>query len=267
MKKAVTSHSLRLFDSHCHFDFDEFAHAFGEELEQARLAHVERIMIPSVGKSNWQRVKALATQYPSHIFYALGFHPYFLHSFCQSQVSELEQLIAERDASCVAIGECGLDNLVDVDASLQETVLKLQLSMAGQAKLPVILHSRKTHNRLLQLIKQQKFRQGGVLHAFSGSEQQAKQFIDLGFKIGVGGVITYPRANKTRQAIARLPIDALVLETDAPDMPICGKQGQANHPKYIQQVLNELVLLRGEEKHLVAEQLWDNTQDLFGLKC
>lgn len=265
MKRTVTSHSLRLFDSHCHFDFDQFAHAFGEELEQARLAHVERILIPSVGKSNWQRVKALAMQHPAHIFYALGFHPYFLQSFCQSQVSEFEQLIAERDAACVAIGECGLDGLVDVDASLQEKVLKLQLSLAEQAKLPVILHSRKTHNRLLQLIKQQGFRHGGVLHAFSGSEQQAKQFIDLGFKIGVGGVITYPRANKTRQAIARLPLDALVLETDAPDMPICGKQGLANHPKYLEHILDELVLLRDEEKHMVVQQLWDNTHRLFGL--
>ncbi len=101
------------------------------------------------------------------------------------------------------------------------------------------------------------------MHAFSGSEQQAKQFIDLGFKIGVGGVITYPRANKTRQAIRQLPIEALVLETDAPDMPLCGRQGLANHPKYLIHVLEELALLRDEDQEQLASQLWANSLELF----
>ncbi len=262
--KTVTRHSLKLFDTHCHFDFDEFAHSFSDELEQAQSAYVERILIPSVGQMNWLRVRKLAAQYPSNVSYALGFHPYFLDSFSDTQIDELEQLLSQKDPACVAVGECGLDGVVDVDASLQEHVFSAQLDLAEQAHLPVILHSRKTHNRLLQIIKSHRFSQGGVLHAFSGSTQQAKQFIDLGFKIGVGGVITYPRANKTRQAITALPIEALVLETDAPDMPLCGLQGQANHPKYLGKVLDELATLRGADKAEMAEQLWINSVSVFG---
>ncbi len=256
---------MRLFDTHCHFDFDEFAHSFSDELEQAQSAHVKRILIPSIGKTNWLRVKSLAEQHPSNIFYALGFHPYFLSSFAETQLSELESLLSHSDAACVAIGECGLDGMIDVDSGLQERVFEAQLLLAGQAKLPVILHSRKTHNRLLQIIKQHRFNQGGVLHAFSGSEQQAKQFIDSGFKIGVGGAITYPRANKTRQAIAALPLESLVLETDAPDMPICGQQGQTNHPKYLEKILDELAEIRGDDKVELAKQLWKNSLSLFKL--
>ncbi len=255
---------MRLFDTHCHFDFDEFAHSFSDELEQAQSAYVKRIVIPSVGKMNWRRVQMLAAQYPSNLSYALGFHPYFLSTFVDSQITELERLLSLRNRECVAVGECGLDGMVDVDSSLQEQVFSAQLDLAKQANLPIILHSRKTHNRLLQLIKQHHFTQGGVLHAFSGSEQQAKQFIDLGFKIGVGGVITYPRANKTRQAIASLPIESLVLETDAPDMPLYGQQGQANHPKYLIKILDELAILRATDKTEIANQLWDNSISVFG---
>ncbi len=258
------NNKLRLFDTHCHFDFDEFSISFASELEQARFSGVERILIPSVERSNWPRVKMLAAQYPPNICYALGFHPYFLSSFADAHVKELEQHLSHRDSACVAIGECGLDGMIDIDSALQEHVFTIQLALAQQAKLPIILHSRKTHNRLLQLIKQYSFSQGGVLHAFSGSEQQAKQFIDLGFKIGVGGVITYPRANKTRQAVAHLPIESLILETDAPDMPLCGQQGEVNHPKYLGKVLDELATLRGGDKAEIAHQLWVNSVSVFG---
>ncbi|WP_223159264.1 TatD family hydrolase [Vibrio sp. Y2-5] len=263
MTKTATRHKLRLFDTHCHFDFDEFAASFSEQMSAATQAHVEKIIIPSVGLSNWLRVKNLATQYPVTLRYALGFHPYFLEHFSDEQLQLLEDELSQRESACVAVGECGLDAMVAVDASLQERVFIAQLAMAQHAHLPLILHSRKTHNRLLQLIKQHRFTQGGVLHAFSGSEQQARQFIDLGFKIGVGGVITYPRANKTRQAISQLPIESLVLETDAPDMPLFGRQGEANHPKYLIHVLEELAVLRDTNKEKLASQLWANSIELF----
>nr|QIH43250.1 TatD family hydrolase [Vibrio ziniensis] len=263
MAKTAINNKLRLFDTHCHFDFDEFASSFSEQISAATHAQVDKILIPSVGLSNWLRVKNLAAQYPATLRYALGFHPYFLEQFSDEQLQLLEDELALRESPCVAVGECGLDSMVEANSSLQERVFIAQLSIAQHARLPIILHSRKTHNRLLQLIKQQRFTQGGVLHAFSGSEQQAKQFIDLGFKIGIGGVITYPRANKTRQAISRLPIEALVLETDAPDMPLCGRQGQTNHPKYLIHVLEELALLRDEDQEQLASQLWANSLELF----
>lgn len=262
----TTSADVRLFDTHCHFDFDVFASDFPVQVSLARQAGVERFLIPSVGPQNWQRVAQLAGQFPGLVYYALGFHPYFLQSDWRHPLSLLEQALSQRSRECVAMGEMGLDGMVDVDARLQETMLLGQLSLAQSANLPVVLHSRKTHNRLLQLLKQSRFQHGGVLHAFAGSWQQAQQFIELGFKIGVGGVITYSRATKTRQALARLPAEALVLETDAPDMPVSGLQGQPNHPRYLTQIFDALLDLRAEEREVLSQQLWRNSFDVLRIQ-
>ncbi|XAW89973.1 TatD family hydrolase [Vibrio sp. CDRSL-10 TSBA] len=265
MSAAVTTPEYPLFDTHCHFDFDAFAAHFADELALASQQGVQRILIPSIGRQNWQRVATLAADYPDHIYYALGYHPYFLASAGLNPLHNLELALDARSSSCVAVGEVGLDAMVDIDAKVQETLLLGQLALAQAAGLPVVLHSRKTHNRLLQLLKQTRFQGGGVLHAFSGSEQEARQFIDLGFKIGVGGGITYPRANKTRRTISALPLEHLVLETDAPDMPLCGYQGHNNHPCRLPLVLNELVLLRKEDKQTVASTVWKNSNLLFSI--
>lgn len=266
MKNAVvTTPDYPLFDTHCHFDFDAFSANFADEVALARRQGVQRFLIPSIGRQNWQRVATLAADYPDHIYYALGYHPYFLSALDAEPLNALEQALDARSPACVAVGEVGLDAMVDSEAQVQEALLLGQLSLAQAAGLPVVLHSRKTHNRLLQLLKQARFSCGGVLHAFSGSEQQALQFIDLGFKIGVGGGITYPRANKTRRTVSVLPLEHLVLETDAPDMPLCGYQGQNNHPSRLPLVLNELLLLRNEDKQTVASSVWKNSNSVFSI--
>ncbi|KQA18405.1 deoxyribonuclease [Vibrio metoecus] len=256
---------VSLFDTHCHFDFAPFTAEPELELQRAAEQGVKRLLIPAVGPQDWQAVAELAQRFPSTIYYALGFHPLYLDSSSPTHLPQLEAALMKAEHACVAVGECGLDGMIDIDAKLQEQVLIAQLTLASQAKLPVILHSRRTHNRLLQLLKQQRFRQGGVLHAFSGSLQEAQQFVDLGFKIGVGGVITYPRANKTRQAIAALAPEHLVLETDAPDMPLNGFQGQANHPAQLPKVLETLAELKGVSAQYLAQILWKSSQTLFGL--
>ncbi|WNJ94460.1 TatD family hydrolase [Vibrio ruber] len=260
----------QLFDTHCHFDFKPFQSSPLSHWQQASDVGVSRLVVPSIGISNWDTVQQLTTIAPQQLFYALGFHPYFLHSdhgamSCSERVMSLEKRLTAPHENCVAIGECGLDAIVDVSPALQEEIFSAQLSIAQDAGLPVILHSRKTQSRLLQLLKQHRFTHGGVLHAFSGSEQQAQAFIQLGFKIGIGGVITYPRAAKTRRTVAQLPIEALVLETDAPDMPLCGLQGQANHPKYLPLVLQTLAQLRACDVTNIAEQLWQNSHQIFGI--
>ncbi len=116
---------------------------------------------------------------------------------------------------------------------------------------------------LLQVLKQQKFSQGGILHAFSGSFQQGKAFIDMGFKLGIGGTITYERAEKTRKAVKQFPLEALVLETDSPSMPLNGFQGQINTPAQLPLVLTELAELRGEDPLQIAKALWSTTAQLL----
>ncbi|ALR14754.1 TatD family hydrolase [Vibrio natriegens] len=255
---------MKLFDTHCHFDFDVFQDDFEHNLALAQEQGVSRILIPSVGPSNWLRIQTLAEKY-SHLYYALGFHPYFLEENFEQHLAELELYLKQKTPQCIAIGECGLDFAIDVDPQLQEKVLETQFELARRFDLPVILHSRKAHNRLIQMVKAAKLPKGGVVHAFAGSYQQAMEWVRLGFFIGVGGTITYPRAQKTRDAIQKLALENLLIETDAPDMPILGYQGQPNHPAKLIHVLNVLVELRRGEKQSIASQLWKNSNFAFSI--
>lgn len=249
---------MRLFDTHCHFDFAPFANDFPAELALAKQQGVERFLIPSIGPSNWREVTRLSKLYPE-IYYALGFHPYFLDADKPVDQASLEQWLTLRSEKCVAVGECGLDGILDVDIQLQESTFLAQLRLAKTFQLPLIVHARKTHNRLIQLIKKEQFQFGGILHGFSGSYQQAMQFVELGFFIGVGGVITYPRASKTRQAVSQLPKEVLVLETDAPDMPLHGFQGKTNHPQMLPKTLMCLAELHNTSAQTFANILWENS--------
>ncbi|WP_237665731.1 MULTISPECIES: TatD family hydrolase [Vibrio] len=256
----------RLFDTHCHLDLPIFEQRLACELERAKLQGVIRFLLPSVGPQNWATVARLAKYHGDIFYYALGIHPHFLPSLpvCHC-FDRLELYLAQASDACVAVGECGLDAMISDTAQHQEMILTRQLAMAQNAQLPVILHSRKTHQRLLQLLKQSRFTQGGVIHAFSGSEQEAKQFIALGFKLGIGGVITYPRAKKTRRTVAAIPLEHLVLETDSPDMPLFGFQGRTNTPSQLPLILNELALLKQQEPYQLVDQLWQNSHQVFKL--
>jgi TatD DNase family protein len=258
--------SLRaLFDTHCHLDFSCFGDDFAAQLGMCHQAGVAKLILPSIGPSNWPRVSDLCSAYAG-IYFALGLHPFFLKQNSLEVLTDLADRLNTRSDKCVAIGECGLDSMIDVDHILQERCFAFQIDLAMQHKLPLIIHSRKTHTRVIAMCKHHQFEGTGVIHAFSGSYEQAKQFIDLGFKLGVGGGVTYLRANKTRNAIARLPLNCLVLETDAPDMPINGQQGELNHPQYLPQIFNQLALLRHEQPGILAKTIWDNSCQLFGIE-
>lgn len=263
MKKS----SLVLFDTHCHFDFAPFSDNYAQHLQQCCDAGVAFILIPTIGVKNWQSVAALATQFPRHLYFSLGFHPYFLTQLPTSQEwHQFELALQSHSPRCVAIGECGLDWHIDVDKSIQLAVMQRQIDLAIQSQLPLILHCRKSHSDLVFLLKRSRFQYGGILHGFSGSVQQAQEWINLGFKIGVGGVITYLRANKTRHTIKELPLEALVLETDAPDMPLYGYQGQPNHPKRLPLILKTLAELRGVSEQELAPQLFQNSIEVLRLQ-
>lgn len=259
---VAAENRISLFDTHCHFDFQPFIANFKHELQLAKDHGVERFLVPSIGMSNWGCLRDLTVDHKEIVF-ALGFHPHFLNDYHLDDLFCLETELKKRPKQCVAVGECGLDFAIDIEPMLQESFLIRQVQLANQAQLPIILHCRNAHNRMIQLLKKHKPQYGGVLHGFSGSYQQAMTYVQLGFHIGVGGVITYPRANKTRQAIARLPLTALVLETDAPDMPLYGHQGKPNHPKNIISILEALIFLRNESQQTVASQLWENSHSLF----
>lgn len=210
-------------DSHCHLDASEFDADRDAVAARARAAGVTRIVMPAVERSHFEAVRALAHR---HGFaYALGIHPLFVDRAVDDDLRALhdELMIAldepQRDARLVAVGEIGLDHFVaGGDRAKQERFLVSQLELAREFDLPVILHSRRSVDTLLKHLRIVRVR-GGIAHAFNGSEQQAQAFIALGFKLGFGGAMTFERALRIRRLAKELPPDAIVLETDAPDIP------------------------------------------------
>lgn len=249
-----------LFDSHCHLDLPELLPELELHLANAKAVSVEGFLVPAVQSSAWLPLLELKQRYGFYI--ALGVHPWWASPSELEALSGLEALAALPEVN--AIGEIGLDFALDEQSfALQRQCFEAQLQLAGRLKKPVILHHRKSQNELLQVIKQQQFSQGGILHAFSGSFAQGKAFIDMGFKLGIGGTITYDRAEKTRKAVKQFPLDALVLETDSPSMPLNGFQGQINTPAQLPLVLDALAQLKQCQPQQLKLQLWCNSVSLF----
>ncbi|TEW47672.1 TatD family hydrolase [Psychromonas algicola] len=253
-------------DSHCHLNFDCFKAERASLMQQLAEVKINQVIVPGTDKSRWPEIIKLAADY-KNIYFALGIHPHFLNTFEDADLLLLTSLLVETLASennkCVALGEIGLDKLIDTAPALQEKVFLAQLAIAESLKLPVILHVVKTQSRVLALLKQAKFSYGGVYHAFSGSEEIAKEFIKLGFKLGIGGVITHPSAQKTKATLSQLPLSSLVLETDAPDMPIYQQSSSHNSPLNLISIYQSLCNLRRETPLAVQRQLYLNTQSIF----
>lgn len=225
----------RWFDSHCHFDFDVFDHDRDDHWQRLKKFGCGGLIIPGVAASQWPRLISLCAGKPWG--YSLGLHPYFLDQHQEGDLQRLEDACSEQlsqsvgKSHLVAVGEFGLDFMLEKTGHQQQVELcQQQLVIANKFNLPVILHIRKAYDEVAAMIRRIGFVQGGVVHAFSGSYQQGMVFISLGFKLGIGGAMSHPRAKKLRATIARLPLDGLVLETDAPDMLPAFWPGPNNSP-------------------------------------
>ena len=242
-----------MIDSHCHIDLPAFDEDRAQVLANAAKLGVERMLVPGLSLEHLEPLLALKSQH-AMLDMAAGFHPYFLSHLeneqWQQQLKRMHQWLELHSSDIVAIGEFGMDGALSLPMDFQERVFVDQLEMASTFKKPVVLHHRKSHNALIRILKANKFTHGGVIHAFSGSAEIAKTYIDMGFLLGIGGTITYPRGAKTRRALESLSLDSFLLETDAPDMPLCGYQGQRNTPErlpLIAQHLSELKQVSVEE--------------------
>lgn len=256
---------MRFTDTHCHFDFPPFVGDEPASIARAAEAGVERIIVPAVDASRFARIASLATQHPA-LYAALGLHPIAIDRHEDAHLEQLENWLRQQPTKLTAIGEIGLDLYMEnPQFARQEFLLDAQLRLAKQYDLPVILHSRRTHDKLALHLRRHDLPRRGVVHGFAGSLQQAQAFIKLGYAIGVGGTLTYERASKTRNTLAQLPLDVLLLETDAPDMPLYGFQGEPNRPERARLVWQTLCELRPEPPQVIAEALWRNTRTLFNL--
>ncbi|MBX9674985.1 MAG: TatD family hydrolase [Methylotenera sp.] len=238
-----------LIDTHCHLDATEF-NADRENIALgAKHAGVHQIVVPAVARENFQIVIDLAHQY-SHCFMALGIHPIYVDSANPSDLTLLKQLISQQlthtNPKIVAVGEIGLDFFVtQQNRETQEYFFVEQLKIAQTFELPVILHVRRAIDDVLKQLRRHPV-VGGIAHAFNGSPQQAEAFIQLGFKLGFGGAMTYTRALKIRELARNLPIESIVLETDAPDIPPewLGTAGR-NSPEELIKIAQVFADLRG----------------------
>ena len=249
-----------LIDTHCHLDAAEFDADRDEVVARARAAGVGVMVIPGVERAGFAAVLAACERYPGCIP-ALGIHPMYVDSAVAEDLTLLREMVALHRP--VAIGEIGLDFFVpDYDRERQEFYFSEQLEIAREFGLPVLLHIRRAQDTVLKFLRLAKVK-GGIAHAFNGSRQQADEFIRLGFKLGFGGAMTYPRATNLRELAATLPLDSIVLETDAPDMPpeFVGKG--RNSPEYLPRIAETLAELRGISLHQAVEATTANARAIL----
>lgn len=253
---------MEIIDTHCHIDVEDFDPDRNEILARCRQQGIARIVVPAVLASSWQSLLDLCRR-ESGLFPALGLHPVYLTQHSDTDIASLAAWV-EREKP-VAVGEIGLDYYVEaLDRERQQHLFESQLQVARDADLPIILHVRKAHDQVLATLKRYKVR-GGIAHAFNGSLQQAQQYIDLGFKLGFGGMLTYERSNKLRRLAKELPLDEIVLETDAPDMTVAAHRGERNSPEYLPDCLQSLAEVRDEDPLLVAAATTRNAEQVLGL--
>ncbi len=251
---------MQLIDSHCHIDFPVFDHDRPSILEKCKQTGISDIIVPAVSANTWDRLLNVC-QTSVMLHPALGMHPMFMQHHQPEHIELLSEYVSRHQP--IAIGEIGLDFYIkEHDKQAQITLFEQQLLIAKQTSLPVILHIRKAYDQVLTLLKKHKITKG-IVHAFSGSEQQAQHFIKQGFLLGVGGVITYEKATKIRRIFQNLPLSNIVLETDAPDMPLYNSTLDRNSPTQIPMVLEALAELRNESAEAIANITSSNVNSLF----
>jgi TatD DNase family protein len=254
---------MELFDTHCHLDAPEFDADRDRVLEATRAAGVARLLVPATERATWHKTLSVCDA-DDGLYAALGMHPVFLDHHRDDDVGLLEKAIAT--AAPLAVGEIGLDfQLRGLDRQRQMRLFEDQLDIAAAAGLPVVLHVRKAHDEVLKALSRHPQR-GGFCHAFNGSLQQAERYRDMGFCLGFGGMLTFERSRRLRSLATSLPLDAIVLETDAPDMTVASHRYQRNSPAYLPEVLETLSALREEPAGRIAEQTRLNGLRVLGLK-
>jgi TatD DNase family protein len=258
-------------DTHCHLDAPEFAKNLPEVIRSALDNNVQAILLPAVKAADCEAVRALANQYGHQIpglVYTLGIHPLYTNQAQEGDISILEKEISKSlsDPRFVGIGEIGLDYFVeDLDPHKQEYFFNAQLDLAQQFQLPVILHVRRSQDAILKALRRRKI-PGGIAHAFNGSFQQAEQFIELGFKLGFGGAATYERALQIRRLLSELPLDSIVTETDAPDIPPAWLRGEGiafNEPGFLPRIARVLASIRGINEAEFSAAVWRNAMQVL----
>lgn len=261
-KGSPAGADVELVDTHCHLDVPGFDADREAVLRRARAAGVRRQVVPAIEAAGWPKLRQVCAA-GEGLHPAYGLHPLLLERHRDAHLEELADWL-ERERP-VAVGECGLDFFVDgLDRQRQQQVFEAQLALAREHDLPVVVHARRAVEAVIAAIRRHPGVRG-VVHSYAGSVEQARQLYDLGFMIGLGGPVTYERARRLRRIAAAVPLDQLLLETDAPDQPDAAHRGQRNEPARLVSVLETIAALRSAAPAAIAAATTANARRLFGL--
>lgn len=257
---------MHLIDTHTHLDFPDFDADRDAVLANARALGVERMVLLGVEQANWQRLWDLV-EAENGLYAAFGLHPVFLEQHQPEHLPALRdwlERLAGHPKLC-AVGEIGLDYfLPELDRTRQQALFTAQLALAAEFELPVLLHVRRSHAEVIAYLKRQRLKRGGIVHAFAGSLEEAREYLKLGFKLGIGGAATWPQALRLRKVIAALPLEALLLETDSPDMAPAMHPQQRNSPEFLPDICANIAELKGLSPDELANASNQNACALFG---
>jgi len=252
---------MNLVDTHCHIDVPNFDADRDTVLAHCQQVGVSRIVVPGILAATWDKLREicdLGSESGPALYASFGLHPVYLEQHDAADIDVLTEYVKQHRP--IAVGEIGLDfYLPELDRDRQQALFEAQLAVASDAALPVLLHVRKSHDAVIACLRKIPVT-GGICHAFNGSLQQAQQYLDLGFKLGFGGMLTFERSHKLHRLAQQLPLEAIVLETDAPDMTVASHHGQRNSPEYLPECLQALAALRDEDVSVVAAQTTANAE-------
>ncbi|MCB2255941.1 TatD family hydrolase [Pseudomonas chlororaphis] len=257
---------MELIDSHTHLDFPDFDADRPALLAASRALGVRRMVVLGVYQRNWHRLWELV-QSDANLHAAFGLHPVYLDEHRPADLIELGDWLSRLAGhpQLCAVGEIGLDYFLEqLDRQRQQQLFEAQLQLAADFQLPALLHVRRSHAAVIATLKRFKLQRAGIVHAFAGSREEAREYLKLGFKLGLGGAATWPQALRLRKVIADLPLDAVVLETDAPDMAPAMYPGQRNSPQHLPAICAALAGLMAVSPEQLAEASTANACALFG---
>jgi TatD DNase family protein len=255
-----------MIDSHAHLDFVDFDHDRAELFTQMVNQGISTVLIPGVSSQHWSKQLAIAKEFDC--FYALGIHPWYCPDAIDLDLVALDAKIADcrDDPKLLALGECGLDKVYQKSPFLlQNYLLEKQLQLAIKWQLPVILHCVKAHNELINWLKRYPNPRGGVIHGFYGGPELANQYIQLGYKLGIGGLILDAKAKKLQLTVAALSLDSFIIETDSPSMTPFNDTIRRNSPLNLPRFVAQIAFLTNSSTVSVLEQLDVNFLQLFDL--
>ncbi|MBU6958068.1 TatD family hydrolase [Pseudomonas sp. CVAP len=256
---------MELIDSHTHLDFPDFDPDRQALLAQSRALGVKQMVVLGVYQRNWQRVWDLVQSDPD-LHAAFGLHPVYVDEHRPADLTELADWLTRLAGhrQLCAVGEIGLDYfLQDLDRERQQALFEAQLQLAADFQLPALLHVRRSHAAVIATLKRFRLKRAGIIHAFAGSQEEAREYLKLGFKLGLGGAATWPQALRMHKVIAGLPLTSVVLETDSPDMAPAMYPGQRNSPAHLPAICTALAQIMAISPEQLAAASTTNACELF----